>query len=88
MICAANGCQFIYKWQGDGKGILTQGLNKKKKQKKKNLAARLLFNIGTGWTVNKYTFSVSQKGCHEHWKESCFEAELQTRLRLSKGYLY
>ena len=30
--------------------------------------------------MNNYSFSGDQRVCHEHFEESCFEAELQTRL--------
>ena len=45
----------------------------------KDLEARWQFNIGTGWTVKNYSFSGAQRVCHEHFEESCFEAELQTQ---------
>ena len=30
--------------------------------------------------MKNYSFSEAQRVCHEHFEESCFEAELQTRL--------
>ena len=30
--------------------------------------------------MKNYSFSGAQRVCHEHFEESCFEAELQTRL--------
>ena len=55
--------------------------NPRIKPEKNNLVARWLFN--TGWTVNNYSFGNAKKVCHKHFEESCFEAELQTRLRFS-----
>ena len=37
-----------------------------------------------GWTVNNYTSRDARRVCHEHFEESCFEAELQTRLGFRK----
>ena len=54
--------------------------NPRIKPEKKHLAAGWLFNIGTGWTVKNYSFSGAKRVCHEHFEESCFEAELQTKL--------
>ena len=55
--------------------------NPRIKPEKKDFAARWLFNIGTGWTVKNYSFDNAKKVCHEHFEESCFETELQERLR-------
>ena len=30
--------------------------------------------------MKNYSFSEAQRVCHEHFEESCFDAELQTRL--------
>ena len=54
--------------------------NPRIKPEKKDLEARWLFISVTGWTVKNYSFDGVQRVCHEHLEESCFEAELQTRL--------
>ena len=51
------------------------------KPQKRDSAAKWLYNIGT---VKNYPFSGAQRVCHEHFEESCFEAELQTRLGFRK----
>ena len=58
--------------KGKGKGISLFSIPYPRiKPEKKDLAARWLFNIGLEslWRV-----------CHEHFGETCLEAELQTRL--------
>ena len=58
--------------------------NPRIKPEKKDLAAKWQFNIETGWTVKNYSLSGAQRVCNEHFEESCFEAELQTRLEFSR----
>ena len=66
--------------RGKGIGIFFFSIpNPKIKPENKDLAARWQFNIGTEWTVENYSFSGAQRFCHEHFEQSCFEAELQTR---------
>ena len=80
VICAAYGC-YNRSDKGKGKGISFFSIpNSRIKKEKKHLAARWLFQIGTGWTVKNYSFSGAQRVCHEHFEECCFKAELQTRL--------
>ena len=80
VICAACGC-YNRSDKGKVKGISLFSIpNPGIKPEKKHLAEGWLFKIGTGWTVKKYSFSGAQRVCHEHFEESCFEAELQTRL--------
>ena len=80
VICAAYGC-YNRSDKGRGKGISFFSIpNPRIKPEKKNLAARWLFKIGTEWTVKNYSFIGAQRVCYEHFEESCFEAELQTRL--------
>ena len=84
VMCAAYGCQYRSD-RGKGKRISLFTIPKTRiKPEKKVLAARWLFNIGTGLTVNNYTFIRSQKVCHGHFEECCLEAELQTTLEFSK----
>ena len=67
--------------KGKGKGISFFSIpNPRIIPEKKHFAAGWLFKIGTGRTVKNYSFSGAQRVCHEHFEESCFEAELQTRL--------
>ena len=40
----------------------------------------MAINIETGWTVKNFSFGNAKEVCHEHFEESCFEAELQTIL--------
>ena len=80
VICAVYGC---YNRSDKGKGKRTSFFsipNPRIKPEKKHLAAGWLFNIGTGWTVKNCSFSGAKRVCHEHFEESCFEAELQTKL--------
>ena len=64
-----------------GKGISFCSFpNPRFKPEKKDLVARWLFNIGTGWTLKNYSFDNAKKVCHKHFEESCFETELQERL--------
>ena len=80
VICAAYGC-YNRSDKGKGKGISFFSIpNPRIIPEKKHFAAGWLFKIGTGWTVKNYSFSGAQRVCHEHFEESCFEAELQTRL--------
>ena len=80
VICAAYGC-YNRSDKRKGKWISLFSIpNPRIKPEKKHLAARWLFKIGTGWTEKNYSFSGAQRLCHEHFEESCFEAELQTRL--------
>ena len=61
VLCAVYGCYNRYD-KGKGKGISLFSIsNPRIKPEKKDLAARWLFNIGTGV-------------CHEHFTESYFEA--------------
>ena len=79
-LCCLYGCYNISD-KGKGKGISFFSFpNPRIKPEKKDLAARWLFNIGTGWTVKNYSFDNAKKVCHEHFEESCFETELQERL--------
>ena len=67
--------------RGKGKGISFFSIsNPKINPEKKDLAARWLFNIGIEWTMKTNHLSGAQSVCHEHFEESCFEAELQTKL--------
>ena len=69
--------------KGKGKGISFFSIpNPRIIPEKKHLAAGWLFKIGTGWTCKNYSFSGAQTVCHEHFDESCFEAEQQTDLDL------
>ena len=69
--------------RGKGKGIsLFSVSNPKINPEKKDLAARWLLYSTLGqngqWKTNH--LSGAQRVCHEHFEESCFEDELQTRL--------
>ena len=77
--CAAYGC---YNRSGKAKGKVISffSIPNPRIKPEKDLAARWLFNIRTGWTVRNYSFSGAQRVCNEHFEESCFEAELKTRL--------
>ena len=80
-LCCLYGC-YNRSDKGKGKGISFFSFpNPRIKPEKKDLAARWLFNIGTGWTVKNYSFDNAKKVCHEHFEESCLETELQERLR-------
>ena len=78
-MCAVYGC-YNRSDKGKGKGISFFSIPNLRIKPEKDLAARWLINIGTRWTVMNYSFSGAQRVCHEHFEESCFEAELQTRL--------
>ena len=70
-LCCLYGC-YNRSDKGKGKGISFFSFpNPRIKPEKKDLAARWLFNIGTGWTVKNYSFDNA---------ESSFETELQERL--------
>ena len=59
--CAAHGC-YNRSDKGKGKGISFFSFpNPRIKPEKKDLAARWLFNIGTGWTVKNYSFDNAKK---------------------------
>ena len=86
VLCAAYGCCNRSDKRGKGTGISFFAIpnpNPRKKPAKKDLAARWLFNIGTGWTVDDYSFN-GQAVCQEHFEESCFADELQARLGFTK----
>ena len=82
MICAAYG--YYNRSDREKKRKFLSSPFPRIKPETKDLAARWLFNIGTGWTVHNYTFSGGPKNCLDHFEVSCFESELQTRLEFLK----
>ena len=51
-----------------------------KNEKEEQRATRWLHNIGTGYTIHTFKFSVDRKVCEDHFHPDCFERNLQAEM--------
>ncbi|KAJ8049969.1 hypothetical protein HOLleu_02957 [Holothuria leucospilota] len=79
--CQAYGCVNRRGEEGAGKGkryfVIPDG---KKNPEKRELSQRWLNNIGTGHSVEKFTFGKHKVVCEDHFRPECFEEDIRARL--------
>ena len=76
--CIAYGCS-----NTSGKSDIKRGFFRvpvPKNEEEEKRAARWLHNIGTGYTVNMFRFTVGNKVCEDHFHPDCFEKNLQAEM--------
>ena len=78
--CQAYGC-LNKRGEGNSKGksffVIPDG---RKYPEKRELSQQWLHNIGTGHTVEKFSFGKHKLVCEDHFKPDCFKEDLQARL--------
>lgn len=77
--CQAYGC-LNRQGTGEAKGKRFFVIPDGKNPTKRNLAQRWLHNIGTGHTVDNFTFGRHKVVCADHFSSDCFEEDMRARL--------